>query len=50
MKLFLFDFDGVLVESLDIYEKIVSIVLNKINQPLTRGRAEFLELFDRQFL
>jgi phosphoglycolate phosphatase len=49
MKLFLFDFDGVLVESLDIYEKTVSLVLEKINKPLTRGREEFLELFEGNF-
>ncbi len=49
MKLFLFDFDGVLVESLDIYEKIVSLCLQKINKPLARGREEFLELFDGNF-
>jgi phosphoglycolate phosphatase len=49
MKLFLFDFDGVLVKSLDIYEKTVSLVLDKINQPLTRGREEFLELFEGNF-
>lgn len=49
MKLFLFDFDGVLVESLDVYEKIVSLVLKKINRPLMRGREEFLELFEGNF-
>lgn len=49
MKLFLFDFDGVLVESLDVYEKTVSLCLKKINKPLTRGRAEFLELFEGNF-
>ncbi len=49
MKLFLFDFDGVLVESLDIYEKTVSLVLEKINKPLMRGREEFLELFEGNF-
>ncbi len=49
MKLFLFDFDGVLVESLDVYEKTVSLVLKKINKPLTRGREEFLELFEGNF-
>jgi phosphoglycolate phosphatase len=49
MKLFLFDFDGVLVKSLDIYEKTVSLILDKINQPLTRGREEFLELFEGNF-
>jgi phosphoglycolate phosphatase len=49
MKLFLFDFDGVLVESLDVYEKTVSLILKKINKPLTRGREEFLELFEGNF-
>ena len=49
MKLFLFDFDGVLVDSLDIYEKTVIDCLKKINKPLTRGREEFLELFEGNF-
>ncbi|OGP67526.1 MAG: hypothetical protein A2W27_02360 [Deltaproteobacteria bacterium RBG_16_44_11] len=49
MKLFLFDFDGVLVDSLDVYEKTVTDCLIKINQPLTRGREEFLELFEGNF-
>lgn len=49
MKLFLFDFDGVLVDSLDVYEKTVTDCLIKINQPLTRGREEFLELFEKNF-
>jgi phosphoglycolate phosphatase len=49
MKLLLFDFDGVLVDSLDVYEKTVTLCLAKINQPLTRGREEFLELFDGNF-
>jgi phosphoglycolate phosphatase len=49
MKLFLFDFDGVLMESLDVYEKIVSLSLEKIGKPLTRGREEFLELFEGNF-
>ena len=49
MKLFLFDFDGVLVESLDIYEKAVSLSLAKMNKPLTRGTEEFLELFEGNF-
>jgi phosphoglycolate phosphatase len=49
MKLFLFDFDGVLVDSLDVYEKTVTLCLKKINKPLTRGRQEFLELFEGNF-
>jgi phosphoglycolate phosphatase len=49
MKLLLFDFDDVLVDSLDVYEKTVTLCLEKINQPLKRGRQEFLELFDGNF-
>ena len=49
MKLLLFDFDGVLVDSLDVYEKTVTLCLEKINHPLKRGRQEFLELFDGNF-
>jgi phosphoglycolate phosphatase len=49
MKLLLFDFDGVLVDSLDVYEKTVTECLENINQPLTRGREEFLELFEGNF-
>lgn len=49
MKLFLFDFDGVLVESLELYEKAVSLSLARMNKPLTRGREEFLELFEGNF-
>lgn len=49
MKLMLFDFDGVLVDSLDVYEKTVTQCLAKINHPLQRGRQEFLELFDGNF-
>jgi len=49
MKLLLFDFDGVLVDSLEVYEKTVSLCLEKINHPLKRGREEFLELFDGNF-
>jgi len=49
MNLLLFDFDGVLVDSLDVYEKTVTDCLKQIGQPLTRGRAEFLELFDGNF-
>ncbi len=49
MKLLLFDFDGVLVDSLDVYEKTVTDCLNVIGQPLSRGREEFLELFEDNF-
>ena len=49
MKLLLFDFDGVLVDSIDVYEKTVTDCLKQIGQPLTRGREEFLELFEGNF-
>jgi phosphoglycolate phosphatase len=49
MKLFLFDFDGVLVDSLDVYEKTVTDCLKDIQQPLIRSREEFLELFEDNF-
>ncbi|MBP7764200.1 MAG: HAD family hydrolase [Syntrophaceae bacterium] len=49
MNLLLFDFDGVLVDSLDVYEKTVTDCLNAIGQPLTRDREEFLELFEGNF-
>jgi len=49
MNLLLFDFDGVLVDSIDVYEKTVTDCLREIGQPLTRGREEFLELFEGNF-
>ncbi len=49
MKLFLFDFDGVIVDSLAVYEKTVKDNLQKINQPIVKSREEFLELFDDNF-
>ncbi|MBP1711099.1 MAG: putative phosphatase [Deltaproteobacteria bacterium] len=49
MNLLLFDFDGVLVDSIDVYEKTVTDCLQQIGQPLTRGREEFLELFEGNF-
>ena len=49
MNLLLFDFDGVLVDSIDVYEKTVTDCLQQIGQPLARGREEFLELFEGNF-
>ncbi len=49
MKLLLFDFDGVLVDSIEVYEKTVTDCLREIGQPLKRGREEFLELFEENF-
>ncbi len=49
MKLFLFDFDGVLADTLDVYEKTVTDCLEVIKQPFVRSREEFLELFEDNF-
>jgi phosphoglycolate phosphatase len=48
-KLFLFDFDGVIVDSLDVYERRVKLCLEKIGQPVVQSRADFLELFEDNF-
>ena len=48
-KLFLFDFDGVLVDSLSLYEKSVNICLERIGKPLIASREVFLDLFEDNF-
>jgi phosphoglycolate phosphatase len=48
-KLFLFDFDGVLVDSLSLYEKSVNLCLEKIGQRPIETREEFLDLFEENF-
>ena len=48
-KLFLFDFDGVLVDSLGVYEKRVRLCLEKIGKPIVQNRNDFLELFEDNF-
>lgn len=48
-KLFLFDFDGVIVDSLDVYEGTVTRCLNQIGQPIVKSRADFLELYEDNF-
>lgn len=48
-RLFLFDFDGVLVSSLDVYEHTVRLCLEKIGQPVVKSREDFLDLFDENF-
>lgn len=45
----LFDFDGVLVESLDIYAEAVSRCLERIGSPIVKSREDFLALFDGNF-
>jgi phosphoglycolate phosphatase len=48
-KLFLFDFDGVIVDSLDFYERRVKRCLDKIGNQIIHIRADFLELFEDNF-
>ena len=48
-KLFLFDFDGVLVDYLDVYERRVKLCLEKIGTPIVQSRDDFLELFEDNF-
>ena len=48
-KLFLFDFDGVLVDSLAVYERRVRLCLEEIGSPAVQNRDDFLALFEDNF-
>jgi phosphoglycolate phosphatase len=48
-SLFLFDCDGVLVDSLEVFEGTVRECLDVIGQPIIKSRADFLDLFDDNF-
>ena len=48
-KLCLFDFDGVIVDSLEVYERRVKLCLEKIGKPVVQSRADFLALFEDNF-
>jgi len=48
-KLLLFDFDGVVIDSLEVYEGTVRDCLMKIGQPLVKTREDFLALFEENF-
>jgi len=48
-KLLLFDFDGVLVDSLDVYEAVVRQCLEAIGQPIVQTRADYLTLYQDNF-
>lgn len=48
-KLFLFDFDGVIVDSLELYEQAVNFCLKKVGSEPLRDREEFLSLFEYNF-
>jgi phosphoglycolate phosphatase len=48
-RLFLFDCDGVLVDSLQVFEGTVRECLDVIGQPIIKSRKDFLDLFDDNF-
>jgi len=48
-NLFLFDFDGVLVDSLALYENSVNVCLERIGRPPIATREAFLDLFEDNF-
>lgn len=48
-KIFIFDYDGVIVDSLDIYEKAVISAFQKNGFNQINSRKSFLDLFDGNF-
>ena len=48
-RLFLFDFDGVIADSLELYEDTTKRCFELIGKPITRNREDFLDLFDDNF-
>lgn len=48
-SLLLFDFDGVLADSLDLYADAVTRCLERIGMPFDKGREEYLALFDGNY-
>jgi phosphoglycolate phosphatase len=48
-SMMLFDFDGVLVDSLALYSEAVKLILERIGTPVVRNREEYIELFDGNF-
>jgi len=47
--LFLFDFDGVLADSLDLYAEAVARCLERIGTPIVKDREDYLALFEGNF-
>jgi phosphoglycolate phosphatase len=47
--LFLFDFDGVLVDSLDLYADAVARSLERMGMPIVKSKEDYLALFDGNF-
>jgi len=48
-KLLLFDFDGVIVDSLPVYERAVKTCLDRMGTPIVQTREDFLDLFEDNF-
>ena len=48
-SLFLFDFDGVLADSLDLYAGAVARCLERIGTPIIKDREDYLALFEGNF-
>lgn len=48
-SLFLFDFDGVLADSLDLYADAVARCFERIGTPIVKGKEDYLTLFDGNF-
>ncbi|HPC00159.1 MAG TPA: HAD family hydrolase [Syntrophales bacterium] len=48
-KLLLFDFDGVLVDSLEIYTRAVEWCLKRVGMPIVVTVEDYLELFEGNF-
>jgi phosphoglycolate phosphatase len=48
-KVIIFDYDGVIVDSLDVYEKAVILAFNKNGFNQINSRESFLALFDGNF-
>jgi len=48
-SLLLFDFDGVLADSLDLYSEAVTRCLERIGTPIVKNKEDYLVLFDGNF-
>jgi len=48
-RLFIFDFDGVIADSLTLYEELVTTHLERVGSPIITTREDFLDLFDGNF-
>ena len=48
-NLLLFDFDGVLADSLDLYAEVVARSLARIGTPIVKSKEDYLALFEGNF-